>query len=440
MVRMTDIPEHDTLPALTQGELDDLLRKHKKYLIGQPGGGRLVLKYKDLSNLDFRKLDCSQADFTGCKMRNANLSHGLFEGVSFFSCDLQFANLESSDFRNADFRGAMVSGANLANANLAKADLREGQIMISDRTGLMSNRKNASADGRAVFDGARLCEANLQGMRAQNASFAETDLSGADLTHANLSRASFKEANLSDADFSGSDMSNSDLSGSIMTGAVLEQIGDRNLKLSGIVTDETVGKRLESLSKSLEELLAEHRDWLLSAGKRGERLDLSDHDLRDVLNLKSYPLTAIRALRSSFLGQDLRGAEMQSVECDGADFRDCEMEGADMRGSSFRQANFVRADLRGALLSPLDIGGQDDPHKLKRTDLSGADFSHAVLEGADLHHAVFAGADLKHAVLRGCDLRHANLKGADLDGAVLEDVLLDHAIIDEGAVLDTQDG
>ncbi len=63
--------QDDALEKVTQQQLDVLLAKHKKYLNGVTGGLRITLKFKDLSNLDFRKMDLSQADFTGSILKDA---------------------------------------------------------------------------------------------------------------------------------------------------------------------------------------------------------------------------------------------------------------------------------------------------------------------------------------------------------------------------------
>ncbi len=437
MRRKSNIPEHDNLPPMNQEELDEIIQRHDDFLAGVLGGLRALVQYRDLSGLDMGKTDLSQADFTGSNLSKCDLSNGNFTGVVFFACDLRHANLEQSNFTNADFRGASVIGANFLGADLMKADMREGQIMIAGRDGEMTSRESASGlEGRTVLSGAKLADTNMSGLRAHNADFSGADLAGAIIQNADLSHVDFSGANLADTDFSGSDMSYIDLTDSVMSGAVLEQISDRDLDLSGIVMDVEMGKRLESVGKSFEELLAVHKRWITSSGKRGEQLDLSGFDLRDILNLGHYPLTAIKARHANFMKQNLSGVDMQSVYCDASDFRDCRLDDADLRGSSFRDANFARADLSGALLCPLEFGGKEGAKKvLKRTDISGADLSYTVLKGTDLRHCIMMGVNLTHADLSGSDLRGADLSGAVLEGTVMDDVLLENTVLDQDAVI-----
>jgi Pentapeptide repeats (8 copies)/G8 domain len=76
-------------------------------------------------------------------------------------------------------------------------------------------------------------------------------------------------------------------------------------------------------------------------------------------------------------------------------------------------------------------------NKCRGCDLSGADFSNAILTNVDLHGADLTGANLSNADLRGAnlsdallagaDLTGANLTGADLRGADLTDALTENA-------------
>ena len=60
-----NIPPPGSLPVISQEELNVALEKHLMFLRGQIGGQRLIMQYKDLSNLNFHNRDISQSDFTG---------------------------------------------------------------------------------------------------------------------------------------------------------------------------------------------------------------------------------------------------------------------------------------------------------------------------------------------------------------------------------------
>ena len=190
-----------------------------------------------------------------------------------------------------------------------------------------------------------------------------------------------------------------------------------------------MGRKLSQLDQSLTELLNEHTAWIKTSGKNGKRLDLSGFDLRDVIDLKSYSLTAIQAVDANFINQNLQDIAMQSGTFDRSDFRDCNLTGADLRGSSFKHAQFARADLRGAVLCPLKFsnGGGE---RLQRLDLSGANLRYTDLSECDLRDCILMGADLTGARLHNADLRRADFTGAItehmiLDGARMEDTVID---------------
>jgi uncharacterized protein YjbI with pentapeptide repeats len=217
---------------------------------------------------------------------------------------------------------------------------------------------------------------------------------------------------------------------SIMAGTVMEETERSGMDATAAITENDMGSTLENLGKTLPELLDEHTLWVATAGRSGRQLDLSGYDLRDVLDLKKFPLTAIQCVGGNFLNQDLQGAELQSGNFDRSDFRDCNMIEADLRGSSFKYAQMARADLTGALLCPLEFKKENGQSSLKRVDLSGANLRFTCLKDADLRDAVLMGVDLSNANLSHCDLRRADLTGAILTGAKMQGCRLDEAIID----------
>ena len=69
---MAQKPEDDfTLPKMTQVELNEVIRKHVMFMTAKPGGGRAVVKDKDLSGLTFSGQNLAQSDFSGCILAGA---------------------------------------------------------------------------------------------------------------------------------------------------------------------------------------------------------------------------------------------------------------------------------------------------------------------------------------------------------------------------------
>ena len=421
------------LQKLTQSELDEIIRKHMRFISGIRGGARAVVKFKDLSGLHFRKGDLSQADFTGSILINANMSNATFKGVSFFACDMRGANLENACFARADFRGATVVGANLTGADFEKADMREGVILERNPTNKTLSGSINNSKAKTIFSGSRLSETNLSGASANYADFSDADLSGVIGNDADFSHANFEGANLSGADFTGSNLKNANMKSSIISGTKLDEAETAGLNMDDALTEDRMGSKLEALGKTLEQLLEEHTAWIATAGKSGTRLDLSGYDLRHVLNLKKFSLTAVKAVGANFLNQDLQGASLQSAVMDRADFRDTKLANADFRGTSLKNGLFSRANLVGANLSPLIFPNPDGSKRLQRVNLSGANLRYAILSNAVLADCLLVGADLSYAVMHDCDLRRADLTGAILDnadfhGALLNDVISDRKL------------
>jgi uncharacterized protein YjbI with pentapeptide repeats len=235
---------------------------------------------------------------------------------------------------------------------------------------------------------------------------------------------------LTDCNLTAANLSYANLHAAIITGANMDRVEKIGIDLSDIITSRNMGKRLESLGKTLPELLETHTTWIKTGGRSGKQLDLSGYDLSEIIDLRLSPLTAIRANGTNFIGQNLTDAAMQSANFDKADLRDCNLQNADLRASSFKYARFARANLSGAKLNALTFELADGTKRLSRTDLSGAMLRYAVIHKADLRDCIFMGADLRGSSLIDCDLRGADFTGAILDGTTIKDSRLDKTIID----------
>src|SRR5580700_10627133 len=107
---------------LTQEEADAVCAKHDRLWTARPGGARAVFSWMDLSGLNFRGRNLSDADFTGailvgCKFANARLDHAVF-----FGADRGKPNFGESSPPRADSRGACRRGADLPGADLFEAN------------------------------------------------------------------------------------------------------------------------------------------------------------------------------------------------------------------------------------------------------------------------------------------------------------------------------
>jgi len=125
-------------------------------------------------------------------------------------------------------------------------------------------------------------------------------------------------------------------------------------------------------ASELKEILGQHKLWIETNGKQGERAKLQ--------------------------GADLRGANLEFANLTGAILTGANLTGATLEGATLTHADLWDANLVGATLMGANLRG---------ANLTGAD-----LTGANLRVATLTGAILTGAYLQGANLRGANLSGA----------------------------
>ena len=99
--------------TLSKEELQEILEKHRKWVLREDGGERANLRRTNLREADLREADLRGADLRGADLREA---------------DLRRANLREADLREADLRWANLRWANLREANLRRTNLREANL------------------------------------------------------------------------------------------------------------------------------------------------------------------------------------------------------------------------------------------------------------------------------------------------------------------------
>ena len=97
----------------TKEELQEILSKHKKWLLNEDGG--------------------EQADLSGADLSRANLS-----GANLYGANLYGANLSGANLSRADLYGADLSRADLYGANLSGADLSRTYLYGANLSGAIS--------------------------------------------------------------------------------------------------------------------------------------------------------------------------------------------------------------------------------------------------------------------------------------------------------------
>lgn len=398
---------------LTQLELDQICARHDRLWQARPGGARAVLAYLDLSGLDFRGRNLTDADFTGCLLADADLTGARLDHSNFFGADMQGAILVDASLRRADLRGVCLRGANLCGADLFEADLREGTIAAADkRHGLrfLEHEARITEARGAILAGANLQRSKLSGVVAIRADFSDAVMKDVKLVRANLKQATMTGADLSGADLSGADLEGADLRDTVLVGAKTLQWNVSSANLAGALTDRPVGADVSSLP--YEAMLKAHALWCETSGHEGTPSSFEKADLRALKSIRGFNLTALIARGAVLYGLDMEGVQLQGAQLQGADLRNCNLRRADLRGAQLNQAKLSGADLRDAQLGPLLIG-QD---RVLPANFTGASAKFVDFSGADLRRCLFTGADLERSTFTGALTRQMDVQDARLVG------------------------
>ena len=98
---------------MEQKKLDEILKKHQKWLDNDPDGRRADLRWANLQRADLQRANLRWADLQGANLQRADL-----QGANLRWADLQGANLQRADLQGANLRWADLQEANLQGADL----------------------------------------------------------------------------------------------------------------------------------------------------------------------------------------------------------------------------------------------------------------------------------------------------------------------------------
>lgn len=312
---------------LQQEHLKRLHEFHERFRKGQKGGKRTVLRNCDLSGLDFRGMDFSDAEFVGCNFANSDLRRSNFSGANIFGARFDEANLSNANFHRADLRGARMDGADLTETNLDRADLRDGLVQVSgvvvpEGTGGTSF-KNATLRGTTMAS-TRLKSASFEGAFLENTDFKGADLRGATFKNSLINNAALEGAQLIDADFRGASIEGTSADLLVERMAQTSQLFD-------ISPDE------------LEQRMVEHLRWFESGGRLGRQISFGNFDLtgRDLsgLNFAAADLRNVVLVRANLSGAMLAAADLRGANLAMADLSNSDLRGADLSTAFLRETN-----------------------------------------------------------------------------------------------------
>ena len=94
-------------------KLQEIIKRHQKWLNGEEGGERANMRGSDLRGVD---LIC--ADLRGADLRYADMMSADLRGACLRSADMSYANLRDADMRRAGLFHADLRGADLRSADM----------------------------------------------------------------------------------------------------------------------------------------------------------------------------------------------------------------------------------------------------------------------------------------------------------------------------------
>jgi len=99
-------------------KLDNILRLHRRWLMGDKEGARANLYGASLQKANLYEADLQKANLYGANLERANLKRASLRGADLYEADLHGADLRGTYLYGASLKGADLRGANLRGANL----------------------------------------------------------------------------------------------------------------------------------------------------------------------------------------------------------------------------------------------------------------------------------------------------------------------------------
>lgn len=353
-----------------------------------PGRGFPVIEDSDFSNVHFVK----EANFV-----NERRSRFIFKNCNLCGSDLSglsFGTVEQID--NCDLRGAKLFAVNFGRSNLNKAKLAGTDLRLAyliDANMSLSNVKGALMCGMGPIE--KLNDSNLyKGAyeiepRYENAmkrlssagAIENKNLQGIDLSGRNLENFYVPPG----TDFSNADFSNMTISNCVFKDVNFSRVNFSGTKFENVILDKSDFRGADfSNAKFLGKV------YIYAANL----------DAVNWSHLTREDWAALSIGQSSFIGADLRGAEITQTGTlwhHGGLHKPRDYEAQKYIGDDRTYhfiTNFKRANMQGAKF----IFSKDKPVDLSFSDFSGADLSDSVWENVNFYrNNFFIATNFKNA-------------------------------------------
>lgn len=187
----------------------------------------------------------------------------------------------------------------------------------------------------------------------------------------------------------------------------------------------------------VQSLIAEHQQWLDTAGAQGRRAVFRD-------NLTGMDFSQQRLSGASFRGLDLSRCKFTQALLNEVDFGDCILQGADFTTANLDSATLTNVNANNAAFSAAQMYKAD----FGNAQLEQTNFTHAKMTEANMRDANLSKASLQNVTANLVNFRGAHLFKADLSEgdfsqasfreANMNDSILDSAILIQTSFKDTE--
>lgn len=114
---------------ISYDELQEIINKHKKWMLNEPNGERADLSNTNLAEADLSDIDLSGAYLYCSNLAGADLSRSVFFRTNLFNCNLSNATLFQTNLSGADLSFTFMFYADLNKADLYNANLYGADLM-----------------------------------------------------------------------------------------------------------------------------------------------------------------------------------------------------------------------------------------------------------------------------------------------------------------------
>jgi len=298
------------------------------------------LEYQDLAGVDFSGEDLRNADFSNCYLEQCNFSHANLEGATLNGAIAARCNFSHAILKSASLVNSNIGACNFKYSDLSYANTKDCEYGKSDFSHAILTNLDLSNSLNTL--GVCFHKADLSGVMFGEASFIETDFSGANLSECQMISATFIKCNFvtchgKQVQLQGSNFIESNFSFCRLTKSDLTNC--RFLDKSSLNNSHFMDCILADAT--LRDVTLEHCEFINTT--------LSGCDFSDS-NAQHSVFNGCHTLNSLFIKTDFSHARLSNTNFMYSNFLQ-----ADLTQASLSQSNFYGCEFMGATVAKTDF-------------------------------------------------------------------------------------